>query len=81
MTLVAVLVPYFIGLVVYLVMRHCHGGTCPSCDAAVPETANYCQSCGRVLRLQCPTCKAAVPADGRFCSSCGAQIGQAADTR
>ena len=80
-TVVAVLVPYFIGLVVYLVVRQSHGGTCPSCSAAIPEPANFCQSCGRVLRLQCPTCNAPVPADGKFCPACGTAIGQTAATK
>jgi len=70
-TLVAVLVPYFIGLVVYLVVRQSHGGVCPSCSAPVPEPAAYCQSCGRKLQRCCPACNAAVPADGRFCPTCG----------
>jgi class 3 adenylate cyclase/tetratricopeptide (TPR) repeat protein len=47
---------------------------CPSCDAAIPEDARFCPSCGIGIGLSCPSCGTSVADDSRFCPSCGAAL-------
>jgi len=42
---------------------------CPSCSVAVVAGADFCQSCGSLL-------KPAAPAPKRFCGRCGAKLGE-----
>jgi len=70
--LVAVLVPYFVGVIIYLIVRQQALAPCPSCGQRVTAGAVYCPACGKPMRMVCPSCKAAVPAGARFCPACGA---------
>ena len=74
-TLVAIFVPYFVGLVVYLVIRTPLQGHCSSCNAVVNQNTLFCPQCGEASKRQCATCKAVLETNDRFCSHCGAAIG------
>jgi membrane protease subunit (stomatin/prohibitin family) len=52
------------------------GTACPSCKAANPAGARFCNSCGASMsgNKTCPGCKAENPAGARFCGGCGAKL-------
>ena len=53
-------------------------GTCPACEAALPEGAAKCPDCGLVIgateTAECPACETDVPADAEKCPNCGAEF-------
>ena len=73
-TLVAIFVPYFVGLVVYLVVRSPMIVRCHSCNAVVNQSMLYCPQCGDAFKRQCASCRAALENTDRFCHHCGAAI-------
>ena len=73
-TLVAVFIPYFIGLIIYLVTRKPLQSTCPSCGAGAPWKASFCPSCGRAICQVCPKCQASIQNGARFCHGCGVEL-------
>ncbi len=73
-TVVAVLVPYFIGLVAYLIARQSQSRRCGSCGAGVPGDAVFCPRCGAPLSVRCPSCEQPVPEGAAFCPVCGAGL-------
>ncbi len=70
--LVAVFVPYFLGLIAYLVVRQSRHRPCPDCGASNNSDQVYCASCGSALRRRCGTCQGALPRRASFCPHCGA---------
>jgi hypothetical protein len=70
-TIVAVLVPYFIGFIAYLLVRRPLQVTCPSCGAKVLAEAIYCHQCGKEMRFLCTSCQKPIGKDARFCAHCG----------
>lgn len=73
-TLIAVFVPYFIGLIVYLITRKPLQAVCPSCATVVAEESVFCPQCGHALRRQCPACQATLDGAHRFCPKCGTKV-------
>ncbi len=77
-TLVAVLVPYFIGFIAYLIVRQSRRVVCPACSARAVDSARFCPDCGHPLKTSCPSCKLPVEGGARFCPGCGAALPSAA---
>ena len=77
-TLAAVLVPYFIGFIAYLIVRQSRRVVCPGCGARSTDGARYCPACGRPLKASCPDCRQPVEAGARFCPGCGTALPSAA---
>ncbi len=73
-TLVAMLIPYFVGLVVYLIVRQSRATTCAQCGRGVPADAAFCLHCGASLQVGCPACGRPVAAGAAFCPSCGTRL-------
>jgi len=73
-TLVAILVPYLIGVIIYFVVREPLPYPCPQCGATVTSRFNYCPSCQCTLRPNCPQCRREVSPEDRFCPHCGASL-------
>jgi RNA polymerase subunit RPABC4/transcription elongation factor Spt4 len=71
-TLVAIFVPYFVGLIIYLIVRQTRQPPCPACGAATPGDAMFCPRCGGAIQLRCSKCQGRLPREARFCPSCGA---------
>jgi Double zinc ribbon len=69
--LIALLVPYLIGVLLYFVVREPLPFNCPQCGAAVTAQFNFCPACQFNLRPNCPQCRMAVRAADRFCPHCG----------
>lgn len=72
--LVALLVPYLIGVILYFVLREPLPMECPQCGRAVNPHFNFCPGCQFNLRPNCPQCRRAVRAGDRFCPHCGAAL-------
>jgi hypothetical protein len=73
-TLLAILVPYLIGVIIYFLLREPLAFTCPQCGAAVSARFNYCPSCGYSLHPMCPQCKHEVREGDRFCPHCAYRL-------
>lgn len=74
-TAVAVLIPYFVGLVIYLLVRYNNGGhRCHRCGAAVKDSYSVCPQCGTELKMACPGCGATIEPDWHVCAHCGTAL-------
>ena len=73
-TLVVIFVPYFIGLIVYLIVRNPLPVECPACQRNLPSGAAFCPQCGQLLKRQCPACRGVLDGNDRFCHHCGTPI-------
>ena len=74
--LAAGLVPYFVGLIAYLIARKPMPEICPACGKQVPKPSLFCPNCGHILRQKCPACDAGLDSDHKFCPACGTAIGK-----
>jgi len=72
--LVALLVPYAIGAILYFVVREPLPMGCPQCGHTVNPHFNFCPACQCNLRPNCPQCRRAIRAGDRFCPHCGATL-------
>ena len=52
---------------------------CPKCQAAVPQGAKFCGSCGNAMpaAAACPKCQATIAPGAKFCGNCGASLAAA----
>ncbi len=78
--LVAALVPYFIGIIAYLIVRQQPRSLCPKCGVPINAGSAFCVHCGHALALPCPACAKTVEAAAHFCPHCGRAMGAAAHT-
>ncbi len=72
--LIAALGPYFLGLIVYLIIRKPIQSVCGSCAKPLGGTESFCPHCGQSLRSSCSSCERPVHASARFCPHCGAKL-------
>ncbi|MCP4657527.1 MAG: zinc ribbon domain-containing protein [bacterium] len=72
--LVAGIVPYFLGLIVYLIIRKPIQALCDSCGNPLGGTESFCPHCGQSLRASCSSCDRPVHATARFCPHCGVKL-------
>lgn len=73
--LVAAIVPWFIGLIIYLLVRSGHSALhCAKCGAAVEEHYTVCPQCGAELKSRCPSCDRFVQPDWHLCAYCSAEL-------
>lgn len=69
--LAAALVPSFIGLLIYLIVRGNYSDLrCPRCETPVTEQYVVCPKCGARLRPACPNCATPVESDWKLCPKC-----------
>ncbi|MGO8787050.1 MAG: double zinc ribbon domain-containing protein [Terriglobia bacterium] len=73
-TLLAIFVPYCIGLIIYFSMREPLPFTCPECGAIVNARFNFCPSCKHNLRPSCPQCKREVRLEDKYCPYCAQDL-------
>lgn len=73
--LVAALIPSFIGLIIYLIVRSGHSAWhCAHCGAPVEEQYAVCPQCGAALKSRCPSCGRYVQPDWHICAYCSAAL-------
>ena len=69
--LAAALVPSFIGLLIYLIVRGNYSDLrCTRCETPVTEQYVICPKCGARLRPACPNCATPVEPDWKLCPKC-----------
>jgi class 3 adenylate cyclase/tetratricopeptide (TPR) repeat protein len=55
--------------------------TCPTCSAANPPAARFCQQCGAAFGPACPRCGSATWPGARYCTECGTALTGAVSPR
>jgi hypothetical protein len=70
-TLLALFIPYAVGIILYFVLREPVLVPCPSCGTPARKGHAYCASCGTAVRTICPNCRQPVEAGWRNCALCG----------
>lgn len=74
-TLLAILVPYLIGVIIYFLVREPLLYSCPRCRASVSARFNFCPNCKLNLRPSCPQCKREVGSEDKYCPYCAEELG------
>lgn len=75
-TALTLIVPNFIGLIIYLVVRSNieKEYTCSNCKEIVKKDYNLCPNCQAVFERTCPFCKRAVDEEHPYCPYCGQKV-------
>lgn len=74
-TVLAVLIPSYIGLIIYLVSRQKEKlYVCPRCGGDVKTDYAVCPTCTLPLRRQCPQCGLACEETWHNCPRCSAEL-------
>ena len=73
-TLLALFIPYAVGVILYFLLRDPVPVPCPACGAPARKGHAYCASCGTAVRPACPHCCQPVDAGWRNCASCGQSL-------
>ena len=72
--LVAMLIPYLLGLIAYLITRHPIQSVCPSCGQSYTSSDVFCKYCGHAVQTKCPSCGRPASTTARFCPNCGTPL-------
>ncbi len=73
-TLLATLVPYAIGMILYFILRDPLPKTCPGCGHVEKAKFPFCPHCGTLLQPTCPKCDTPVEPTWANCAYCGQQL-------
>jgi RNA polymerase subunit RPABC4/transcription elongation factor Spt4 len=73
-TLLAIFVPYLIGVIIYFLIREPLPHSCPGCGAIVNAWFNFCPECKHNLRPSCPQCKREVRLEDKYCPYCAQEL-------
>jgi Double zinc ribbon len=73
-TLLAIFIPYAIGIILYFILRDPLPTPCPGCGASVKTSFIFCPHCATALRPTCPQCGRAIERTWSHCPNCGAAI-------
>jgi RNA polymerase subunit RPABC4/transcription elongation factor Spt4 len=67
---VATFVPFFLGVIVYLIVRSNGKAVCESCGRPIRSDYKICPYCGHRRESACPQCERPVAADWKICPYC-----------
>lgn len=73
-TLLAVFIPYGIGIILYFVLRDPLLISCTRCGTKGRANFVFCPQCGNELLPSCPNCKRAVDPEWNRCAYCGTTL-------
>jgi hypothetical protein len=73
-TLLAIFVPYLLGIIGYFLIREPLPYDCPGCGASVNARFNFCPECKHNLRPSCPQCKREVRSEDKYCVYCAQEL-------
>ncbi len=65
---------FFIGLIIYLLVREPLPFTCPQCAATVSARYNFCPNCKYNLHPACAHCQREVADTDKFCPYCATEL-------
>jgi hypothetical protein len=68
------LVPYFIGVILYFILRDPLPTPCPVCHTDVPRSFAFCPGCGAAIHQVCSQCGKSLQCDWANCPYCGFRI-------
>jgi hypothetical protein len=68
------LVPYFVGVILYFILRDPLPTPCPVCRTVVPQAFAYCPRCGASVHPVCSQCGKPVQPDWSNCPHCGVRL-------
>jgi predicted amidophosphoribosyltransferase len=68
------LVPYFIGVILYFILRDPLPTPCPKCGAAAPQAFAFCPGCGASIHPICSQCGKTLQQEWANCPHCGNRI-------
>ncbi len=68
---------FFIGFIIYLLVREPLPYPCPQCAASVNARFNFCPSCKCNLHPACPQCQREVSDTDKFCPYCATELARA----
>jgi hypothetical protein len=77
-TLLALFIPYAVGIILYFALREPVPVPCPACGTPARKAHAYCACCGTAVRAVCPHCRQPVEPGWRNCAGCGQALHQAA---
>jgi len=77
-TLIAIFVPYLMGVVAYFLVREPVPFNCPQCQTTVSARFYFCPNCKYNFRPACPQCKHEVRPDDKYCPYCAQELERAA---
>jgi hypothetical protein len=67
---------FFIGFIIYLLIREPLPYTCPQCAVSVSARFNFCPNCKCNLHPACPQCQREVSDTDKFCPYCATELAQ-----
>jgi RNA polymerase subunit RPABC4/transcription elongation factor Spt4 len=73
-TLLAIFVPYLLGIIGYFLIREPLPYDCPACGATVNARFNFCPECKHNLRPSCPQCKREIRLEDKYCPYCAQEL-------
>jgi hypothetical protein len=65
---------FFIGLIIYLLVREPLPYNCPQCSSTVSARFNFCPNCKYNLHPACPQCQREVSDSDKFCPFCATEL-------
>lgn len=68
------LVPYFVGVILYFILRDPLPTPCPRCGTDVPQTFAFCPGCGASVHPTCSQCGKSLQREWVNCPHCGTRI-------
>jgi RNA polymerase subunit RPABC4/transcription elongation factor Spt4 len=68
------LVPYFVGVILYFILRDPLPAPCHRCGMEVPQTFAFCPGCGASIHPICSQCGKSLQPEWSNCPHCGTQL-------
>jgi hypothetical protein len=70
------LVPYFVGVILYFILRDPLPTPCARCGTEVPQAFAFCPGCGAAVHPTCTQCGKPLQPEWSNCPHCGIRFGQ-----
>jgi DNA-directed RNA polymerase subunit RPC12/RpoP len=67
-------VPYFVGVILYFILRDPLPTPCPRCRTEVPQAFAFCPACGTSVHPICAQCGQSLQPEWVNCPHCGGRI-------
>jgi hypothetical protein len=68
------LVPYFVGVILYFILRDPLPVPCSNCGTDVPQAFAFCPGCGAAIHPTCGQCGKSLQREWLNCPHCGTRV-------